>query len=377
MRRKIKNLNFHKWYLIPLAIVVLGVGVLLYLMQNPALPAQAADNILRPIFGEKLTLQIESVYFGIGEQVKKAKYSIAAPTDTSFLGDIAVASTKDKNPDNLSLNPIPIEHSFKPLSHEGEWQIIPNSLFPDTAILARTFVRPDPDRSYANVAIVQFDMKKLGINTVAGVRYPGGTSNPGPGKVPNDIQTAQSLVAVFNGGFQERDGHYGMIVAGNTYVPLRNDMAAFLMYRNGTAKFVEYAGQNLDPNVVSIRENGPFLVHNGQITQYVEAGRDTWGRTVTNSMYTWRSGLGMTKEGHLLYAVGGSLVPDTLAKALQMAGAVDAIQLDINPVWVRCFFYTPVSGGGFTFKPLIKNMTQGGSAYLTGYEKDLFYVYKK
>ncbi len=200
---------------------------------------------------------------------------------------------------------------------------------------------------------------------------------PGTGFVPRRVQDANSLEAVFNGGFQEKDGHYGMVVGGTTYVPLRLGLATMLLYKDGTFKLINYQGDALGSDVVAVRQNGPLLLQNGAITPFVEEGKDTWGRTTTNSMYTWRSGIGVTKNGNLLYAVGGSLVPETLAQALKDAGAVDAMQLDINPFWVRFILYASQGSGQYTYAPLLQNMTNGGKAYLAGYEKDFFYVYKK
>ena len=103
----------------------------------------------------------------------------------------------------------------------------------------------------------------------------------------------------------------------------------------------------------------------------------SWGLTTTNSMYTWRSGLGVTKDGDLIYAAGSSLVPETLAAALKAAGAVNAMQLDINPVWVRFVIFNSLSNGRYKYYSLTKDMVNGGAEYLSGYQKDFFYLMEK
>ncbi len=239
--------------------------------------------------------------------------------------------------------------------------------------------RPDMKRPYAIVSLVKMDMQKLGIGLQGGTYYPGGTRHVyGSGSIPPEIQKANTLVAAFNGGFQEKDGGYGMLLGQETYVPLRLNLPTLVLSSTGSAQFITYHGQPFPTDSVGIRQNGPYLVENGKITSYVEAGTDTWGRTITNSTYTWRSALGMTKNGNLLYAAGNSLVPQTLAQALVTAGAVNAIQLDINPPWVRFILYQPFGNAQYSSTPLLTNMQQnGGSAYLHGYNKDFFYVYKK
>jgi hypothetical protein len=75
--------------------------------------------------------------------------------------------------------------------------------------------------------------------------------------------------------------------------------------------------------------------------------------------------------------VGNSLTPTTLAVALKMAGAVDAIQLDINPNWVRFNIFNTLGDGNYNSKPLTRDLKDGSTTYLNGYSKDFFYVYKK
>lgn len=307
-------------------------------------------------------------------------YSYKKPSAEIFSSIPHQASSFDKISSNeaMMLKNIPLQSSFSPLPQEGIWQPIPETLFPHDVVLAKTFIRPDPQRSYAIVSLVKMDMKKLGIGAQAGTYYPGGTHGVwGSGYVPKNIQQSNSLLAVFNGGFQEKDGHYGMIVGKKTYVPLRKDIPLFILYKDGSSAFADYTGQTIPASAAAIRQNGPYLIHDGEITQYIEQGPDTWGRTTTNSMYTWRSGIGVTKNGNLIYAVGNSLIPQTLAKAFKDPGAVTAIQLDINPYWVRFILYNSVGNGNYSYYPLLNNMHNGGSEYLHKYNKDFFYVYKK
>ena len=278
----------------------------------------------------------------------------------------------------MSLDQIKMNNGFAPISGEGQWQPMEVKAFPNQMVMAKTFVRPDQGKSYATVSLVKMDMKRLKIGVEAGTKYPGGTQGiPGPGVVPKEIQGSGDLVAVFNGGFQYKDGQYGMVVNHKTYVPIRSGLGTLLIDKDGVASMIDYQGGPIDDSAVSIRQNGPLLIKDGQITDFVEKGVDTWGRTTTRTMYTWRSGLGIDKDGNLIYAVGGSLLPETLGKALQAAGAVQAIQLDINPNWVRYIVYNTDSNGGYLYHPLLKNMVNGGYNYLFGYNKDFFFVYKK
>jgi hypothetical protein len=60
--------------------------------------------------------------------------------------------------------------------------------------------------------------------------------------------------------------------------------------------------------------------------------------------HQWRSGLGITADGALVYAAGPALDPLQLAELLVRAGAVRGMQLDINPNWPVFVTYDPPAG---------------------------------
>jgi hypothetical protein len=129
--------------------------------------------------------------------------------------------------------------------------------------------------------------------------------------------------------------------------------------------------------VAFVRQNCPILIENGQMSVEDVKNKKLWGRTLTSGIYTWRTGMAITENGNLLFAVGNSLTPNTLAAALKMAGAKNAIQLDINPNWVRFNIFSPLGDGKYGSKTLTHELKDGSSQYLNGYNKDFFYVYKK
>jgi hypothetical protein len=244
--------------------------------------------------------------------------------------------------------------------------------------MAYTFLRPDSSRSFAVVSVVKLDMTRLTIGSVAGTVEPGGkVGKYGPGKVPKAIVQSGNLVAAFDGGFQYRDGAYGMIVDNTTYLPLKNNLGTLVGYENGNIQIIDYTGQDLGSNISFVRQNGPMLIKGGDIVVANPDSTETWGRVVGSDMYTWRSGIGITQNGQLLFAAGNDLSPQTLAQALQLAGAVNAIQLDINPHWVRFNIFESNGNGTYNSTPLNKDMADGSKEYLNGYQKDFFYIYKK
>jgi len=93
-----------------------------------------------------------------------------------------------------------------------------------------------------------------------------------------------------------------------------------------------------------------------------------------NSAYTWRSAIGITAQGTLLYAAGNALTAETLGEALKTAGAVMAMQIDINPFWVRAFLYDRDDNGQLNISKLNPQMQGTGYEYLYGTERDFFYL---
>jgi hypothetical protein len=98
----------------------------------------------------------------------------------------------------------------------------------------------------------------------------------------------------------------------------------------------------MSPSVVSVRQNLDLLVDGGQPVAGLDATDTTrWGATLGDSVYVWRSGVGITADGALVYVGGPGLNITDLADLLVRAGAVRAMELDINTDWVNFSVYSP------------------------------------
>ena len=365
-------------------VLVWGVGLVIAVLASLAAfikydteaAAEFTDNYLRPILGPTIVVAMEKFYFNLSDSVERGMYNPKGDVGVSYVdvGDttgIDIAKTK------LDLNPIPMLVQLQSEPNEGKWRVRKIAAYPGEAVAAFTYVRPDVARPFAYVTLFQVDMQKMRLGSVAGKSQPGGpVGMPGPGVVPSPIISSGALVAAFDGGFQYRDGQYGMIVGSTTYLPLKNDLATLVGYKDGRLALIDYQGQDLGPGVAFVRQNCPMLVYNGQIASNDPANKKLWGRTLTSGIYTWRSGLGINKEGNLIFAVGNNLTPETLAAALKAGGAVNAMQLDINPNWVRFNIFDTLGNGQYKSSTLIKEIRDGSQAYLHGYSKDFFYLYK-
>lgn len=361
-----KKPNYLRLFLVFILLIVVS-GILFVKFDTPA-AAQFTDNVLRPLLGHNIVGFLEKTYFNTADKIQQL-------TDKTGLRNVPVYIDQGIE---ASITPIQPLGGLSKLKGEGVWINRPLKLFPDKKVMAYTFIRPDVTRPFAYVTLVQIDIGPMMLAAVAGTKQPGGPiGNPGPGIIPKDIVASGNLVAAFDGGFQYRDGKYGMIVDGKTYLPLETGIGTLVGYKDGRINIVNYTGQDLGKDISFIRQNCPILIENGQVFALNETNKKLWGRTFNADIFTSRSGIGITKDGNLIYAVGNNLSPESLAQALKMGGAENAIQLDINAFWVRFNIFEPNGQGGYTTSTLIKGLTDGSKQYLNGNEKDFFFLYKK
>jgi len=264
------------------------------------------------------------------------------------------------------------------LPGEGIWTTAglpgPDALPP----LAKAFIRPDAARPYALVTLLQVDLRVARLHIVAGTAQPGGPRGlAGAGVIPRVDWSQDRLLATFNGGFKYADGAYGLMSGGTVYVPPVWGAATVALTSAG---HVIMGSWGLDRRLTGAnggltawRQNGALLIDHGRIAPLTQDGA-AWGLTILNRAYTWRSGIGLTRHGTLLYAAGDALSAATLAQALRAAGAVTALQLDINPFWVRAFTYGRDAAGQLVAAPLNPGMYGTGRDYLTGDARDFFYM---
>jgi hypothetical protein len=284
----------------------------------------------------------------------------------------------------VPLNPPPDVVADPPIVSEG-WQPF-GPLIAGKPVMARTSLKPDPSRPYAQAAVVRIDLSRTHLHLVAGtvepIAAPGTPRFPRPGMIPADVQTGGSLLAAFNGGFKAVNGHYGMMVDGVTILPPIDNLATLALYQDNSVRIGAW-GRDITPapDLVAYRQNCPLLVDTGQINPAVyDSSRDEWGHTVHNLDTTWRSGLGISRDGHfLIYIAGNSLTVQSLADALQTAGAYYAMQLDINSVFTIFDTFQPAQDAHLSHPvvavKLVRQMVGGGPRqFLVPDKRDFFYV---
>jgi len=219
--------------------------------------------------------------------------------------------------------------------------------------------------------IAWLDTGLLAARLYSGSVSPGG----GPYRFTAPIGPAQAvtLVAAFNGGFKMNQARGGYYTEGRLIDPLRAGAASLVIYADGSVDIGAWGSDvTMTRQVVSVRQNLLPLVAGGRPTPRASTTRwRAWGSTcgatscspaVPGIEHQWRSGLGITADGALVYVAGPALDPLQLAELLVRAGAVRGMQLDINPYWPVFVAYDPAPGrlaARTNGRKLLAVMTQG------------------
>ena len=155
-------------------------------------------------------------------------------------------------------------------------------------------------------------------------------------------QEIHKVIAAVNGGFKLTYANVGFMAGGRVAVGLKPGLASIVTYGDGSTDIGAWLTglPSAHRAVYSVLQNQRLLVDNGAMAANVSTCiLACWGETIGNRTSVARSGLGITADGQLVWAAGEEMLPDQLASALIGAGAVRAIELDINPDWVAGYLY--------------------------------------
>jgi hypothetical protein len=263
-----------------------------------------------------------------------------------------------------------------PLAGEGQWRVL--ETVKGQPAMFGTFLRPSSVYTSYVAGIVSMDQRLVSFQLRPGAEDPG----PGNWKAQPWIPpgTRTGLIGTFNGGFKINTSGGGFYLNGDTAGTLTKGAASVVYYRNGTIKIGVWGRDvKMTSNVVGVRQNLKLIVDHGQVpasvNQDVEAN---WGATLGGGYYVWRSGLGITKDGRIIFVYGPALNVSELADLLHQAGAVEGLQLDINPEWTS-FEYYKTDGHASDPKPVDVLPTQEASAnrYYSVFSRDFTAVYAR
>jgi hypothetical protein len=259
-----------------------------------------------------------------------------------------------------------------PLPGEGVWRGTGPVVGGRPPVLVTTF-RTEVDYPRIVAYVAWFDHTRTSIAWYPGRYEPPSAPVRGPMSVPYGERWR--LLATFNGGFIYRDGSNGSSINGRSYEPLKAGLATLVAYRDGRVDVKTWHGGPVaGRNVAFARQSLPLIIDHGRLNPALNDSSQ-WGFTLGNAVRVWRTGAGIDSHGNLIYAAADYQTVGTLARILQRAGAVRAMQLDINPEWPTLITYA--HHGGLDPTRVVPNYQQPPTRYLVPDDRDFFAVYRR
>jgi hypothetical protein len=314
---------------------------------------------------------------GLVSKVENIYYSLTAPSKGGprlrSLPHVGVAVTGTRTARQRYQPPAIQPLAAPPLQGEGVWHATrPGAV--DPPLLITTF-RSDPaeyPRLVAGVAWI--DPHRTQITLFPGRQEPSvelpsrGAAEVPPGK-------RGKLLATFNSAFKLEDSKGGFAYHGRTYAPMRDGQATFVEREGGQVNIESWStGAKAPVNVLFARQNLPLIVTGGHPNPLLNDSAE-WGATLGNAVQVWRSGLGIDSHGDLIYAQADYQTAGSLARILIHAGAIRAMELDINSYWVS--FNTYGAPGAREPTKLLAETERPATRYLEPDERDFFAVFEK
>jgi hypothetical protein len=259
------------------------------------------------------------------------------------------------------------------LAGEGVWHATFSEGAANPPVLITSF-RPEADYPRLVAGVAWINHTSTSVMLYPGISEPAvALPSRGLEEVPPD--TRSHLVATFNSGFKLADSGGGFVYKGHTYAPMKNGLATIVRYRDGKVDVIPWSGgPTAGPNVLYARQDLPLIVDHGRRNPNLSDGPE-WGATLGNAVLVWRSAVGVDRHGNLIYAAANDMTVGSLANVMLHAGAVRAMEMDINAYWPS--FITYRAPGAAHPANLLPDMVRSPYRYLTPDDRDFFAVYIK
>jgi len=317
---------------------------------------------LRDHGGAGLVAKVESVYYSLTAPSKGGPTLKALP-QVGVAASAAAARAAAYRPER-------VRSMLQPaLPGEGVWHATRPGLEARPPVLLTT-LRNQPEYPRVVAGLAWIDTKRTTLSLHPGRLEPSVTLPRGSMSVPQQMRAR--LLATFNSGFKLADSRGGFAVNGHTYAPMRNGLGTLVGYADGRVDVASWSsGATVPAGVSFARQNLPLIVNEGRPNPRV-SNTSEWGATVGNAVLVWRSGIGVDARGNLIYAAGEDQTVSSLANTLAHAGAVRAMELDINSYWVSFISYG--LPGAEEPKNMLPAMSRSATRYLEPDDRDFFTI---
>jgi phosphodiester glycosidase len=258
------------------------------------------------------------------------------------------------------------------LPGEGVWKPTGPALDGRPPVLVTTF---RTERAYPRIIayVAWFDHTRTELAYYPGRYEPPRATLRGRAEIPDGQRWR--LLATFNSGFIYQDGLNGDALNGHVNEPLKQGLATLVGYRDGRVNVVNWdGGPAPGAKIAWARQSLPLIVDHGRLSPKL-SDSTAWGYTLGNAVRVWRTGVGVDRRGNIVYAAADYQTVSTLARILQRAGAVRAMELDINPEWPTLITYR--HHRGLIPTRVVPNYQQPVTRYLVPDDRDFFAVFRR
>lgn len=316
-----------------LAKVIVAVSFLLFLsifiwsrFDSQAVP-KMADG-LRSIIGDRCMLSLESAVYTVLNKADEERYVLKHKTAKNQAFAATLTVPKKKTSTN---NPYTITSS--------------------------------PGDLDGTVDVVIIDHKKCRLKLVCGTRDPA----TGSGIIPS--QDRDKSVLAFSGGFQWKHDFCSIGVDGKILRPMKKSAGTLVVHQDGHVSIGKWGRDytKVPTDMEYLRQN-MLLVDHGKFN--VNVPYQIYA--LNGSFRVFRSAVGVTKSGDLVYAAGNKLSAKRLAEVMIEHGVVSAIHLDMNYGNATCGKFIHQKDG-LGIRPLTERFPDS-NRFLSRNYRDFFYV---
>jgi len=230
------------------------------------------------------------------------------------------------------------------LPGEGVWHVAGRTTANGIPTMYEAFVRPDAVHTSYVVGVVWMDTNLLTAQLYSGSMIPGG--GPFWHAAPISSRKSTTLVTAFNGGLLMQNADGGYYSDDKTFQKLRDGAASVVIFKNGRMTVAKWGRDVLMTNQIgSVRQNLDLIVDNAREAHGLRNPKSTkWGSVVGPNDAVWRSGLGITKSGALVYVAGPSMTLSDLANVMVLAGVEEGMELATGLDFVQLSTFTGTPG---------------------------------
>ncbi len=311
---------------------------------QPGLLGWSVDTVRNhPWVGPARIEALEHAFFRLSDSGRQAYYAVRGAETAAEIGEelglpAVPAAALDAPPPEIGFPPPQTGIVLRSrMEGEGVWAPIDDEFTGSQPglgpVFYQTWLRADPERTFARVVLTVWDPRQVALGLRAGTQEPvGDTGVAGDGMIPRDRRLLGRVVAGFNGGFQAMHGEYGVMVDDQVMLPPKPWSATVAILSGGRVGFGTWPGDltEVPEEIYAFRQNMTVLVQDGVMDPYQ---RSWWGGAPPGSedpAHTVRTAVCMTEEGFALYAWGRSISHETLGAALLAARCGYAVHLDMN-----------------------------------------------